>query len=349
MLQKRGELSRITSEKLLEAAQAYIDLLTAHSAAAVARMSRDVVKDYLDTVERMAAGEPAYSPHRFAFGQELENQEQQARKMEANARNASAKLVYLLDLDPCIELVPVDQQLVPFDLIDPHALTEELVSRALAVGPGIREMEEMLALIEESQQKAKGPAKYLPTFGLRMAEGGFGAGPGDDWTWDNRWDLGLQARWNLTELCTLQSRRHVNAARMNQVHLSYEDLRGKLRAQVETSHEMVKSNLDQMPMTQKMIELGTNNLGLNRKRFAQPAVPEQKNPNDVLFAIRNLTAARLAYLFVMHDYDYAQLQLLVLLDAAQDSAHRPAAPCPAGPQLPPTPKAAVHTLPAATE
>src|SRR5262249_19845951 len=162
---------------------------------------------------------------------------QQISTWMANAKKASAKLVYLLDLDPCIELEPRDKQLIPFDLIDPNTPTAELVQRAWTVGPGIRELEQMLALIEESQQKANGPGKYRPTIAVRAAEGGFGGGPGDDWTWHNRLDLALQVRWNLTELCTLQSRRNVMAAKIQQVHLNYQDLRGKLRAQVEVSHE----------------------------------------------------------------------------------------------------------------
>src|SRR5205814_101700 len=123
------------------------------------------------------------------------------------ATSAAAKLVYLLGLDPCSELVLLDRQLAVLHLVDASGPVCDLVAQALANGPGIRELEGLLALIHESSEKAQGLGKFLPVFEVKMAEGGFGTGPGDQMTWDNRWDLGLQVRWNLTEFLTARDRR----------------------------------------------------------------------------------------------------------------------------------------------
>src|SRR5260370_28904266 len=99
-------------------------------------------------------------------------------------------------------MIPVDWTPLPLALVDAAPPTCELVGQALASGPGIQEMDGLLALIHEAMDRAQGLGKFMPVLGVRMAEGAFGAGPGSSSTWDNRFDLGLQARWNLTEYCS---------------------------------------------------------------------------------------------------------------------------------------------------
>src|SRR5205085_5040776 len=122
---------------------------------------------------------------------------------------------------------------------DASVPSSELVAQVLASGPGIREMEGLLALIQESTERSAGASKYLPIFEVRMAEGGFGAGAGDRMDWDNRWDLGLQARWNLSDFFTRCERQRALQAKVQQAHLAYQDLRGKLTLGVQDSHETI--------------------------------------------------------------------------------------------------------------
>ena len=61
-----------------------------------------------------------------------------------------------------------------------------------------------------------------------MAEGAFGAGPGSQLAWDNRWDLGLHVKWNLTEAVTARDRRRLADAQIQQTRLGYQELRAKL-------------------------------------------------------------------------------------------------------------------------
>ena len=64
---------------------------------------------------------------------------------DAQVAAASAKLVYLLGLDPCTVLLPVAMRLVPIDLIDATAPACDLVAKAVTQGPGIRELEALVA------------------------------------------------------------------------------------------------------------------------------------------------------------------------------------------------------------
>src|SRR5207245_2287883 len=77
-------------------------------------------------------------------------------------RRASARLAYLLGVDPNLMLVPVDERLVPMNLVNAAAPVDELVAQALHNGPGIQEMEGLLALIHHAQEQSRGCAKYLP-------------------------------------------------------------------------------------------------------------------------------------------------------------------------------------------
>src|SRR5207244_7491904 len=103
---------------------------------------------------------------------------------------ASATLVYLLNLDPCTELVPADAQLVALRLADADAPCCELVARAITCGPGVRELEAILCLIHKGMADAAGPGRYLPVVTAQAREGTFGAGPHGGRTVSNRFDFG---------------------------------------------------------------------------------------------------------------------------------------------------------------
>src|SRR5262249_701481 len=144
--QQKGELSKITSETLLDAASTYIDLLTARSAEAIARDLEQKMTYLLQEAQKIAAVEKAARAEVARIPAQLEGQRQTIAKLRAQAAAASAKLVYLLQLDPAAELAPVDPQLVPIELVDPTPPPAELAAQALRTGPGVRELEGLLAL-----------------------------------------------------------------------------------------------------------------------------------------------------------------------------------------------------------
>src|SRR5262249_6595482 len=129
----------------------------------------------------------------------------------------------------------------------------ELVDEAQSHGPGIQELAALLSIIEEAMEKAKGPARFLPVFEARMTEGGFGAGPDSNLTWANRFDMGLQMRWNLTDLATRCERGRIADAQRTQAHLAYEDLRAKLTAGVTEAYETIVAGTSQIGLTQEQI------------------------------------------------------------------------------------------------
>src|SRR5439155_18949234 len=93
----------------------------------------------------------------------LRTHDQAVLKFKQQGDAASAKLAYLLGLDMHTVLVPVDDHLVPIDFVDAAFPTEVLVERALETGPGIQEVEGLLATIQTALDKAQGPGKWMPS------------------------------------------------------------------------------------------------------------------------------------------------------------------------------------------
>jgi outer membrane protein TolC len=316
--QQKGELSKFTSENLLDAATTYVDLLTARSGEAVAVTLQKHLEELLERAQKLAKIDPGAEVEVERIQSELASQQQILRKTREGAVAAGARLLYLLGLEPCSELTLLDPQLAPLNLIDASVPCCELVTQAWAAGPGIQEMEGLLNLIHESSERARGVCQLLPVVEMCMDEGAFGAGPNDTMEWVNRWDMIVRARWNLTELATARDRKRVMQSKIQQAHWSYQDLRSKLAAGVEVSREASLSGLDQVRFGQTQIEHARK--AYERSNYRLINNIQGRSPSEVLLAIRSLGGAQLNYLNAVRDYDKAQLRLLILLGRAGQNA-----------------------------
>jgi outer membrane protein TolC len=313
--QQKGELSKVTYDTLQDAAHTYIDLLAARTGEAVARELQDKLQQLVERAQKMAGIEPGSQVEVERVQTELSANRVNLARLREQASAASAKLVYLLGLDPCTTLVPIDHRLTPIELNDLSVPVCDLVARALSNGPGIHEMEGMLAQVNEGIERAKGPAKFLPIFALRMAEGGFGAGPGANLAWDNRWDLGLQARWNLTEFAALKQRREVTRARLEQLHLGHDDLQRKLAVGVETVHSSLLADGSEIQLSEEQLQHANRGYDLSKLRLENNAA--NASVSEVVLSLQNVARAQLSYISSIRDYDKDQVRLMLLLGAGK--------------------------------
>jgi outer membrane protein TolC len=318
--QQRGELSRITSETLLDAAGTYIDFLSAYETEAILRGTDKDLQDLLKKATDLADTEKALRVEVVRVQAEVANRQQLILSAREKAAGAQAKLAYLLGLNPDATLVPVDHRLVALSLVDAARPVSELVAQALATGPGVQEMEGLLAHIQSAIAQAQGFTKYLPVVGVRLGEWAYGAGPGARSDWDNRLDMGLQARWNLTEFVTARDRQRVAQARLSQARLTYQDLRGKLTAGVQEARETIQSGRQQLQLAEEQIKLSRETFKLAQDRLKDLTAERRAPPSEVLLSIRAVMAAQLNYLVILRDYDKAQLRLMVLLGHVSSSA-----------------------------
>ena len=270
VMQEECEMRRVTYETLLDAANTYVDLMAARTAEAMAREANVEQQKLLQRAQKAVPQVPQAGIEVAKISAALRSRELLIIQLQEQQAQASAKLVYLLGIDPCAKIAVADDRLVPIDLIDPGKPICDLVNQALTMGPGVHEMERMLALIDQGIAQANGPGKYLPIVEAHMLEGGFGTGPGASTSWNNRFDLGLQVRWNLTELLTQQERQHLMRAKTDQAQIAYKDLRAKLTAGVQEAHEVVVRGRD-------MISLGES--AITEAKKAQKLSEERMDAN----------------------------------------------------------------------
>jgi outer membrane protein TolC len=312
-LQQKGELRRLTNEVVLDATGTYIDLLAAHNGLAIARGLGADLRALRDRAQRLANLEKGARIQVVQIEAEIAGQEQAVRRLEAQAKAASAKLVYLLGLDACTELEPVDDKLVAFALADADAPVCDLVNRALACGPGVRELECILALIQEGMAQAAGPQRFLPVLTAQALQGGFGAGPNSDLTFANRFDLGLQARWNVTELLTADAQKRIACSGLAQAQLTYADVRGKLTLGVREARAAILSGRERLRLATEQIQHAKTAQDLSDLRLREGI---SNSYGEVLAAQRGVAAAQANYLAELRDFDKAQLRLMVLTGCA---------------------------------
>ncbi|MCI0464789.1 MAG: TolC family protein [Gemmataceae bacterium] len=318
--QQKGELSKLTSENLLDAASTYVDLLAARAGEAIALEVEKSLRALLKDAEALAKIDPGAGVEVSKVRAEISGQLQVLRKLREGARSATAKLLYLLGLDSDAELVVMDRYLLPLSLVDTSGPVEGLVEQALVNGPGVRELEGLLNLVNQASARAQGLGQYLPIFDFRMADGAFGAGPGSRSSWDNRWDLSMSLRYNLTPWLTVKDRQRATQAKIQQVHLSYKDLRDRLTMGVREGYEAVHSGREQIELVEQQIKYARDTY--DRSKFRLKERERLKGtPTEVLLGIALLGRAQISYLQALRDYDKAQLRLLVLLGLGAERCH----------------------------
>ncbi len=314
MWQQQGELSRVTSDTLLEASSTYVDLLAARSSEVLFKKIETMEKDILKWAEGLAKGDRNAEALVESLKAQLNGREQALTQARQQGDAAAAKLAYLLGMGPDVQLLPAETVLSPIDLVDANQPTDALVSRALQAGPGVRELEQMLAVIQNAMDAAAGPGRFLPVVEMRMMEGAFGAGPNSTLNWDNRWDMGVQMRWNLTELLTKNEKGRLASSKLEQVELGYRDLRGKLTLGVQEAQQTVQLSRRIIDLGGEQVKHAEKSYRLSDQRLKLRV--EGSSPGEVIAAIRGLELAQVNALSAIRAYNKAQVRLMVLMGAA---------------------------------
>jgi outer membrane protein TolC len=315
--QTRGELSRITSETLVEAGSAYIDLLTARRGEAVARELEKYQQQLLEQALKIYADDKtaAVAALVASVRAELLDRQRLLAKLRQQGDQASAKLGYLLGLPPDVCLVPVDEAFTPVELVDATAPVCDLVNQALASGPGVEEMQRIIAAIQGGIDQANGPGRFMPNFQVNAIEGPFLAGGGGALSATNRFDLGLQAKWNLLDWVTARERLRLAESKLYQAQLNYRDLQGKLTSGVQQSQTGILAGRDQIRFSAEQIRSAAEAYQKNQLRLKEQL--QSESIKDTLNSIRLLDAAHFGYLLAVNAHNKAQVQLMVLLGPGQ--------------------------------
>jgi outer membrane protein TolC len=158
---------------------AYMDLLEAEGRLALARLTVEnagtvarQTAEWAQPLVGVRGGRPADARRAES---ELRRRQFELREAEGQAFMASARLARLLNLDPSVRLVPIEQKVVPMPIVPAPIPLGELVAIALLNRP---EMAEQQAAIQQALLALRG-AKLLPfspNIIIGLSYGGYGGG-----------------------------------------------------------------------------------------------------------------------------------------------------------------------------
>jgi outer membrane protein TolC len=309
--QQKAELSQVNSEVLLEAATTYVDLLTARRAEELFRQLERYERKVLGRAEIIAKTESAADALIAGLRSSLSAREYQAAQMRQQGDAASAKLVYLLGLPPLTRLVPVDPVLVPVELLDTTPAKEVLVERALTSGPGVQELTGLMNTIQLGLDKSYSRQNLLPTVEVCVWEGMIAAGPGLSTSVDNRLDVCLHVKWNLTELMQAEDKRAIARSKLEQTRWTLQDVKNRLASTVQEAQNAVHASREMIGLSTAQIQQASRQYELSDKRVEDGT--KGASPADVVTAIRALELAHFNYVQATRDHNKAQARLLVLV------------------------------------
>src|SRR5262249_46202532 len=126
---------------------------------------------------------------------------------------------------------------------------------------------------------------------------------GDSMRWDNRLELALQARWNLTDFFNSKERSAIAQSKMDQAQLTYQDLRGKLALGVHESYEGSVSGREQVKFGADQVKEAAS-----AYEKALPGLKEEAlrgNVVEVTLSLKSLWAAQYELVRAIRSYDQA--------------------------------------------
>jgi len=293
-------------ESVLAAAERYFGLTLAQGAVGVALDAVRIASDY----EKQLAGAVEVG---MAFKGDLLRARVQAernrfglRQAQEQQRVAAARLAQVLHLDPSVELVAQDSELVPLTLLATNAALDSLVQETLASRPELKQSQSLTAAARDYKNGAKyGP--LIPALGAQAFWGGLGGGrrgiedelgAQQDYLVGASWRVGPGGLFDFGRVRSAESR-------FNIAELHHTKLGDELTRQVVEAFTRWQSLADQLDNAKRVLAAAEEGLRLaqQRKEFAVGVVLE------TIQAEQDLTRARLEYLRSVAEFDKVQYQL----------------------------------------
>jgi outer membrane protein TolC len=295
-------------ESVLAAAQGYFDLALAQAAVRVAADAVRISADYAQQLAQAVGAGVAFKGDALRAQGQRDRNELLLRQATEQQRVVAARLAQILRLDPTVELVSADVELVPLNLVTNRAL-DSLVARALGTSPELKQSAALSAAAREEDSGATyGP--LMPTISGQAFFGGLGGGrDGIDDSFGGQRDYFVGATWRLGPGGLFDfTRTKASEARRRAVELGGEKLKDDLIRQVVQTTTRYQSLAEQVDMAKRALASADETLQLaqQRQEFGVAVVLER------VLAEEDLTRARLGYLRIVAESNKADYQLLRL-------------------------------------
>ena len=331
----------VRNQTFLQTTLAYSELLRAEGRRALALQIRDEAKRVADLTASYANAGQGRDADAHRALTELDSRETDVMAAEGAILNASARLCYVLNLDPSVRLRPSDARVVPHPIVPDPMPVSQLIALGLLRRP---ELKERRAVIQEAFLALEG-AKVLPfspTVLIGSSSGGFGGGSNlvrpIFGGFGGRSDFDVMAYWTLQNL-GVGNLSMINLAKAKLGVTRYQEIAmlDQVRAEVAEAYAKTHARFAQIATSERAVRSGTRGFREDLLRIENSVAPAI----ETIDSLRLLARARYAYLDSIVDYDRAQFELYVALGQPPADALAHPVPTegvvPAGPNTTPTP------------
>ncbi len=299
--------SATVNDALLAIATAYFDLVEAHSHLANAHDALDAAEEMVELATLFAEEGQGSLSEKYRAEAEQAHWRQTVEDAHRHATARSAELARLLHLGGGVTLVPVEDRMVPVEMVEESTSVEALVATGLQARPEMAQYQSLVdAAVTRVRQECLRP--WLPYIQLGASAGAFGGGPSSQF--DNqsgRSDVDVLAVWELKNLglgnISLRRRR---ASQMHQAEVEAEAVQDKIIAEIITAAADVGSYRRQIDSTGEGVAAADKSYQANLERIREA----EGLPIELLQAVRARAASQNAHTVAISNYNRAQFHLL---------------------------------------
>ena len=296
-----------SNDSLAEIAIGYHSLLEAHgrlaNATAAGEMAQKMVRLVEDFEREGFSSQTEVSRARTALGR----WQRDTADAERQTVTTSAKLARVLRLPAQVQLVPVEEFLMPVDFVDGSQDLDAMIAAAWHRRP---EVSEQVAYREAACFRVKEEKwrPWIPNVQAGTSYGGFGGGTSTNFpSSSDRSDVDLLAVWEWQNMGVGNvARQRLRRGELHERVLELEALRDKIAAEVVAAAADVASYRRQMEIAQEAISAAEQSYRLNEQRIRA----SEGLPIELLQSISALAEARNAYTEAVANYNRSQYWLL---------------------------------------
>lgn len=299
----------------LEVASSYLDLLSVHAAIAI---NADTLARAQEMLRRAEAADQAGLNKTAAdvprARTEVNLRRQEGMDLKGRAAVASARLTQLLLLDPSLDLVPADPNVVPVTLV-PEGPLPEMIATASAYRPEMAAFRSLAAAAQERLRQAQF-APFMPRLEAAYVGGTFGGGRNDQFSnFGPRGDAAAAATWEfrnfgLGNIAIARER----GAQLSAANSRISEIQAQVSAEVVSNAKQAHYRLETLTAAQDAVRQAIEMYRrLEASSFGMTGPRAQYDALEPLLAIQALNQARLQYLNEIIEYNRAQFRLYTAL------------------------------------
>ncbi len=307
----RAGLKAATNNTLLQIAEAYFDLQVATGRLAISHEAAANAEELSRITGSFARlGQGLEADHRRALT-ELKHRRRQIHQDSGQLLAASANLVRLLVLDPCLVMAPVEPPETIIRMIPDDVPLDDLVIRGMLARPELANARELVeaARIRLKQARLR---PFVPSLAVTEAGGALGGGPGSFFgNFGGRNDTIASLFWELRGLGLMDvSIMRARAAEHETARLEKIRVQAQVAADIISAYQVGEAADREIKDARETLVEAIDSLRLNFLNIRQGAeLPRATRPIEVLQPIQALAQSRLDYLDSVITYNRAQFRL----------------------------------------